>query len=234
MAASISGWRCRSIASGLPRLLARPAARALMRLSPHAGGTIAGAAAALAVALPALAAIPSRAAPGSDVSALGFVNLFHDSCMVYLGQDQALNATLERNGFKILPVDASTDYLQGSTGIAWAAPRSLGELVVALRDDGTCAVFARRVHQAQVQSAFDGLARASASPVLPVIRQPDRVVDAPSGPANYRSYLQGKPSSGSAIQLTLSTTSSAAARYQAIATLSLVERPADPPSPAQP
>ncbi|HEY7930041.1 MAG TPA: hypothetical protein VID71_08520, partial [Steroidobacteraceae bacterium] len=77
--------------------------------------------------------------------------------MVYLGQQQALNAMLERNGFKILPVDASADYLQGTTGIAWAAPRSLGEWVVGLRDDGTCAVFARRIREADVQSSFDGL-----------------------------------------------------------------------------
>jgi hypothetical protein len=168
------------------------------------------------------------------VAALGFVNLFHDACMVYLGQDQALDATLDRNGFKILPADAAADYLQGSSGLAWAAPNSLGELVVALRDDGSCAVFARRAREADVQTAFDALARASASPVLPVIRQPDRIVDSPTGPANYRSYLQGKASSGSAIQLTLSTTSSAAAPYQAIATLSLVERPADPSASGQP
>jgi hypothetical protein len=154
--------------------------------------------------------------------------------MVYLGQQQALNAMLERNGFKILPVDASADYLQGTTGIAWAAPRSLGEWVVGLRDDGTCAVFARRIREADVQSAFDGLARAAASPVLPVIRQADRVVDSPAGPTHYRSYLQGRSSTGSAIQLALSTTSSASARYQAVATLSLVERPADPAASAQP
>lgn len=209
-----------------------------MRILPGAGRSIVGAAAALAVTLPALAApalaaIPSRVTTGSDVSALGFVNLFHDSCMVYLGQDQALNAALERNGFKILPADASADYLQGSTGIAWIAPKSLGELVVALRDEGTCAVFARRVREADVQSAFDGLARATASPVLPVIRQADRVVDSPAGPANYRSYLQGKPGSGYALQLALSTTASTSARYQAVATLSLVQRPADPSATGQ-
>lgn len=196
-----------------------------------------GGAAALALALPALAALPgspSRAADDAQAVALGFVNLFHDSCMLYLGQEQSLDATLERNGFRILPPDAAEEFLEGSSGIAWAAPKALGELVVALRDDGSCAVYARHVREAQVQTAFDGLARATASPVLPVVREPDRVIDTPSGPANYHSYLQGKPSSTSAIQLTLSTTSSAMAHYQAVATLSLVERPAGPSAAGQP
>lgn len=169
----------------------------------------------LAQALDAPAVQPAR-----------FVNLFHDACMVYMGQDQALDAILERNGFRILPMGPATAYLQGGTGLAWAAPKSLGDLVVAVRDDGICAVFARRASEAQVREAFDGLVRAAASPVLPVMREPDRVLDSPTGPMNFASYLQGRPSGTAAIQFTLATTTSAAAPDQAIATLSLVDRPA--------
>ena len=168
---------------------------------------------------------PAQTANAPDARAITFVNLFHDTCMVYLGQDQALDATLERNGFKILPAAASADFLQGADGLAWAAPKSLGEFVVAVLDEGICEVFAHQARAADVRQAFDGLARASASPVLPVVRQSDRVLDTSTGPVDLSTYLQGKPGSGSALQLTLSTSASAAAHSQAIATLSLVDRP---------
>ena len=178
----------------------------------------------LLVGIACRASTPPAHALSPGANARNFVALFHDSCMVYLGQDQALNATLGNHGFKILPDTAAADYLQGSTGLVWAAPKGVGDFVVALRDDGSCAVFARRIDESAVQSDFDEIARATASP-LPVVRQPDRVEDSADGPLNTRSYLQGRPGS-TAIQLTLSTTSSATAHQQAVATLSLVDRPA--------
>lgn len=186
------------------------------------------------IARPSTAGTPP--APSASLQALAskFVSLFHDSCMVYMGQDQSLNATLGSHGFKILPADAAADFLQGVTGLAWTAPRRVGEFVVALRDDGSCAVFARKVGEADVQAQFDEMTRATASP-LPVVRQPDRVESSSDGPFNVRTYLQGRPGSTSAIQLTLETNASAAAHQQAIATLSLVERPASSePSPTVP
>jgi hypothetical protein len=183
--------------------------------------------------LPCFAAVPPERSVSPASRAMDFVSVFHDACMVYLGQDQALNAALEHNGFKLLSPAAAADFLQGAMGLAWAAPKRLGELVVALRDDGSCAVFAPKISASDVQADFDELARSMATPV-PVARQPDQVVDSSEGPVNLHSYLQGRPGATSAIQLTLSTNTSASAHSQAVATLSLIERPPEDQAPTAP
>ncbi|MGH8141392.1 MAG: NMCC_0638 family (lipo)protein, partial [Steroidobacteraceae bacterium] len=115
-------------------------------------------------------------------------------------------------------------FLQGVPGQTWAVTKSGGNFVVALRDDGICAVFARRAKQADVELFFNALVRSTAATGLPTQRRPDKVLQTPNGPIRYTSYVQGKPESTLRISLALSTSRSTTAGIQAMATLSLIRK----------
>jgi hypothetical protein len=151
---------------------------------------------------------------------MAFVNLFRDTCMQHLAKPQALRADLDAKGLNAVPPADTGPFLGGHAGQTWVIPDNS---VVALRDDGVCAVFARQAVDRDVQLFFNALVQATESPALPTFRNPDKHLQTPTGPVTYISYVQGKPESRLRISLALSTTSSVTAGVQAMATLSLIQ-----------
>ena len=164
----------------------------------------------------------ATAAAGFDTRAIAFVNLYRDTCMNHLNKPAALRSDLEGQGWRPVSSQYASFFLQGKPGRTWAMAKSGGNFVVALRDDGICAVFARSAKQNDVELFFNALVRSTEAAGLPTERRPDKVLQTPNGPVRYTSYVQGKPESTVRISLVLSTTSSTTASIQAMATLSLV------------
>jgi len=164
----------------------------------------------------------AAAAAGFDPRAIAFVNLYRDTCMDHLNKPAALRSDLDGQGWQSVPSQDASFFLQGAPGRTWAVTKSAENFVVALRDDGICAVFAHSAKQGDVELFFNALVKSTAATGLPTERHPDKVLQTSNGPVRYTSYVQGKPESKVRISLALSTTSSTTANVQAMATLSLI------------
>ncbi|HEX4025955.1 MAG TPA: hypothetical protein VHX52_14830 [Steroidobacteraceae bacterium] len=128
------------------------------------------------------------AASGFDPRAITFVNLFRDTCMNHFARPQALRADLDEQGFQAVPAANASFFLGGIAGRTWVIARAGGRFVVASRDDGVCTVFARQATEADVQLFFKALVKSTASPALPTMQNPDKILKTPSGFVNYISY----------------------------------------------
>src|SRR6266446_2337340 len=86
-----------------------------------------------------------------DEKAQTFIDLFATTCVKYFSKPDELKRELAKRGMPRVPADSEKFFLSGQEGEAWTATNAIGEFVVALNENGICAVFARRAQDTDVQ-----------------------------------------------------------------------------------
>jgi hypothetical protein len=115
--------------------------------------------------LPALAvatalAFPAQAAGTPEAFAETAVNFFERTCLGHFRDRAGLEAKVSEGGPWHLPVmkgGLEQVFLGGAPGKAWLLKEGDGIFALALREDGTCSVFARRADEIRVLEKVDAL-----------------------------------------------------------------------------
>lgn len=150
-----------------------------------------------------------------------FANLYAKTCIKHFGKPDALRNELTTNKLPTLPAKLAPIFLGGMSGTAWNLSNSVGNFVVSLRADNTCAVFARRADPVAVEKRFIEIVSVSPSPLVAEKRKDERV-NSPQGPMRSISYVWFRPGAKQKLHFLLSTSSSPAASLQAMATLGMI------------
>jgi hypothetical protein len=176
-----------------------------------------------------LAAVLSSAplgaiAQGSGDASAFFVQLYATTCMKHYAKPEAMKADLEAAGAPTLPAETARAFLGGRAGTAWArSGPDGGKLVVSLRDDGVCAVFAQQADTINIEQQFTAVVSTSPAP-LTASREQDEHGMAPTGPIHTLSYAWKRPGDSTELLFTLTTAVSPDAPVQAMATLARVAK----------
>ncbi|RJF92421.1 hypothetical protein D3871_27785 [Noviherbaspirillum saxi] len=73
---------------------------------------------------------------------------FMQSCMSTRTSPDLVRRAAEEAGLRLLRPEAAHVFLRGTAGYVWTEENELGNFAVALRDDGICSVFLRKVDAA--------------------------------------------------------------------------------------
>lgn len=179
----------------------------------------------LAAALfPALAA----ASPPPD----SINDLFAGTCMKHFYSQDNLRKAMVDLGAPEAPPEKAEFFLGGNPGKAWFVMAPSTAYVVALRDDGVCAVFAQRADIEQVRVGFSSLVGTAPEPLLAAAQDSTGL-----GPndAHTRTvaYSWSRPQDQDELLFVLTTSSRDDATAQAMVSMSRVGK-ADGSSKAMP
>ncbi len=176
--------------------------------------------AALALALPFQAAA-AQAPPATD-----FIDLFATTCVAHFHAQDRLREAMSARGASVIKEQPASFFLGGQPGTAWSLRTAAGRHVVALREDGVCAVSAQRADLEQVHAGFAALA---ATAPAPMVARPRDDAGPSGGALRTVAYAWRRPGERAALLFTLTTSSETSATIQAMASLALVDEPAGNP-----
>ena len=138
----------------------------------------------------------------------------------YYSQEKLVEQMKENDVAEVPPQNADF-FLGGQSGKAWIVVEPGGRYVVALRDDGICAVFAQKTNAALAHKNFAELVSVAPKPM----QSGKRNAEAPNdGDTMSASYAWFRPKDKSEFLFTLTTSTSDTATVQAMASMSTVER----------
>lgn len=175
------------------------------------------------LAIPAAWVLSGAALAGSDTEAAGpgkFAVLFATTCMQHYYAPQQLKADMSARG-PALEGDAAKSILGGQAGTAWAIQDSGDRFIVAWRNDGICAVYAQRAPAAETQSDFAALV---ATAPEPLVATPRETQGPNTGTTRTVSYAWHRPADKAELLFTLTTSTDADAKIQAMASMGLVKK----------
>jgi len=111
-----------------------------------------------AISAPAVSAEPAK--PLSPVT-----EQFAQRCMATFFKPNALIEQMRLEGVELVEGEAARFFLTRKPGLVWRYPSDGLDYVVALRDDGICATFAKDADLNQAEQAFIALAGSAPSPL---------------------------------------------------------------------
>lgn len=157
-----------------------------------------------------------------DTKAQYLVGLFAKTCVKHTGKADELRTELKTAGLPVIPDQYAASFLGGAPGQAWSATNPVGEFVIAVRQDGICAVFARQANQKDTETIFATMVKAVSRPPFAVTKGKETTATTPNGPTHTMAYKSAAPKAKTAIQFTLTTASEPTAALQAMASLMIV------------
>ena len=92
--------------------------------------------------------------------------VFVQTCMAHHFNPAELYEQMRRAHALVLEGEAAATFLTGLPGKAWSVEEAGTHLVVAQRNDGVCAVFAKRAEVAKVEAAFAALVGRPPAPIV--------------------------------------------------------------------
>ena len=159
-----------------------------------------------------------------DSTADGFISLFNGTCVKFYGAPDKLQADLETRKIPLVDEAHRAPFLHDEPGQAWSLNNGKGEFVIALRQTGSCSVFARRAKDVDVQLLFASLVQRIQVPGAPMVKVADKRDAAASGETHYVAYAQQRTTPGPYARFSLSTTAAETVAVQAVATVSTAEK----------
>jgi hypothetical protein len=197
-----------------------------MKLSPQMWGIyvvrLLGEVMRISAFLTAILAISSITFAAESSQRVTFTTLFATTCMKHFYTPEKLRAAMASQSAPVLQREQSEFFLGGKPGTAWSVRLPDGMYVVSWRDDGICAVFAQRAPVADVQSAFAALVDSAPEPL---ISSPRETHGPNSGTLKTSSYSWHRPKDKTELLFTLTTSSGAAATVQAMASMTVANKP---------
>lgn len=167
--------------------------------------------------------VAALAAPTAGLAAEPFSTLFAQTCMKQFYTPDKLRADMTARHAPVVDAKPAAFFLGGRSGTAWGVKVGEGRYVVALRDDGVCAVFAWRASVADVQRDFAALVSTAPKP-LTATRMPDSAAGPNTGLLKSVAYAWSRPGDTSQLVFALTTSSEAHPEVQAMASMGLVKK----------
>lgn len=177
----------------------------------------------LALALLAGLAGPVRAAGSPEAFAETAVGFFDRTCLKHFRDHGGLKARLAEGGAWHLPVmkgGLEQVFLGGAAGTAWLLKEGDGIFALALREDGTCSVFARRADEIRVLEKVEALLKGGFFT--------GKEVDSDHKTVFTRRYYEVS-AGADRLQMVVSTTREPGAQFQAAFSVAPPGIPAQPP-----
>lgn len=107
--------------------------------------------------------MPATAAEGTGNPV---TEVFAQTCMAHFFRTQGLFEQMKADGATVLEGEAAKFFLTGLPGVAWHLPLRDTDYVVAQRDDGVCAAFAKETDVEKVEQAFVDLVGKAPAPLV--------------------------------------------------------------------
>jgi len=165
------------------------------------------------------ALLPTLATASPPPDSIG--DLFAGTCMKHFYSQDDLRKLMGDIGTPEAPSEKAEFFLGGNPGKAWFVIAPSTAYVVALRDDGVCAVFAQRAEPNQVQADFSALVGKAPKPLTAAVRD-----SADLGPNDTHTltaaYSWSQPEGTDELLFVLTTSDGSEATAQAMISMSLV------------
>lgn len=127
-------------------------------------------------------AAPPRAAVDAPANVEEFaLRLFTLGCVTRVRAPAEVAAFAQQTGMPPIKMPYARMFFEGQRGAAWSASNHWGRFVLALRQDGSCALYARRLNADALAREFEGKLIAGIAETYTVeTAGPGRVADGPT------------------------------------------------------
>lgn len=147
-------------------------------------------------------------------------DLFAGTCMKHFYSQDALRKAMSDTGAPEVPPEKAEFFLGGNPGKAWFVIAPSTAYVIALRDDTVCAVFAQRANADQAHAGFSALVSTAPKPLV-AAKQDAAALGPKDSHTRTVAYSWSRPEDKNELLFVLTTSDSADATAQAMASMSL-------------